>query len=65
MADNCCYGCEDRKVGCHATCEKYIDWQKQHIEQIQNYKDKKRLMNDSRSFQIEGIRRIKKKNGKY
>lgn len=22
-----CYGCEDRKVGCHGQCKKYKDWQ--------------------------------------
>ena len=21
----CCYKCEDRHVGCHSTCEKYIE----------------------------------------
>lgn len=21
--ENSCYGCEERKLGCHATCEKY------------------------------------------
>ena len=21
-----CKGCEDRVIGCHATCERYIEW---------------------------------------
>ena len=24
---SCCYKCEDRKVGCHSICEKYINEQ--------------------------------------
>lgn len=27
-ADAPCYGCEDRVIGCHATCNRYIDWRK-------------------------------------
>lgn len=23
-----CYGCEDRKGGCHAGCERYAEWKK-------------------------------------
>lgn len=25
-ADNSCYGCTERTVGCHSICEKYINW---------------------------------------
>lgn len=25
-ADAPCYGCEDRVIGCHATCNRHIDW---------------------------------------
>lgn len=24
MKIRCCYGCEERQVGCHGTCERYI-----------------------------------------
>ena len=27
-----CYQCKDRKVGCHGTCQKYIDFQKKWKE---------------------------------
>lgn len=23
---NCCYGCKDRFVGCHAQCDRYADF---------------------------------------
>lgn len=28
-----CKDCLDRYVGCHSTCDKYIEWNKQHLEQ--------------------------------
>lgn len=31
MRVGCCYGCTDRKVGCHGTCEKYLS-AKEEIE---------------------------------
>lgn len=24
--DNCCFGCVEREIGCHATCEKYKEF---------------------------------------
>ena len=24
--NNGCKGCENRKVGCHSTCERYLKW---------------------------------------
>jgi hypothetical protein len=32
----CCYKCQDRHVGCHGTCEKYLEAKKKHDE----YKNK-------------------------
>ena len=29
---NDCYGCEDRKVGCHSTCEKYAAFKKANAD---------------------------------
>lgn len=28
-----CKGCEERHSGCHAECESYIDWKKEHEEE--------------------------------
>lgn len=28
--DKGCYGCEERKAGCHSTCEKYKEWKEEH-----------------------------------
>lgn len=32
MITKICYGCEDRKVGCHGTCLKYKEWKKEWEE---------------------------------
>lgn len=34
--DNPCKDCSDRHVGCHATCERYLEWQTTYYE----YKEK-------------------------
>ena len=31
--NNSCKGCTDRKVGCHAECERYKQWKKEYNEQ--------------------------------
>lgn len=28
-----CFGCEERHVGCHAECCRYLEWRKQKDEQ--------------------------------
>ena len=30
----CCYQCEDRKVNCHAWCERYKEWQGKNQERL-------------------------------
>lgn len=30
-----CKDCPDRCVGCHAVCEKYITWNKEHTEELE------------------------------
>lgn len=33
MTKTPCYLCKDRELGCHAICQKYIDWQDIHKEE--------------------------------
>ena len=36
-----CKGCEERRVGCHAECEKYKKWlDEYHAEQEEIFKEK-------------------------
>lgn len=40
-----CKGCEDRKVGCHATCERYAEY-RAVIENGEAEKKRKIIMNE-------------------
>lgn len=35
----CCKDCQDRQVGCHSTCERYIAEKAQYDKDQQAYKD--------------------------
>lgn len=37
-AINCCYKCEERVIGCHATCKKYAKF----VEKNEKIKDQRR-----------------------
>lgn len=53
-----CYKCPDRSESCHASCLKYLDWQKEHIEENKN---KKAFEDSNKEFYTEGkIRFIEK-----
>ena len=41
-----CKDCTDREIGCHSTCEKYINW----CEERQKYKAAAQLENDHRFY---------------
>ena len=43
MPDNDCYGCVNRKVGCHATCEQYKKYRMELNERRRKIKERKRL----------------------
>ena len=34
-----CYKCEDRKLGCHSACEKYISGCKKKEEKVKKFKE--------------------------
>lgn len=44
--DKGCYGCEERKAGCHSTCEKYKEWKEKHDEQQVVIKAERAKLND-------------------
>ena len=41
MRTSPCYGCEDRYVGCHSKCGKYIDFQSVHEEEKETIRKNK------------------------
>lgn len=62
----CCKGCEApiRHVGCHSTCEKYLEERRQLDEQnkkLTEINQNKQAYNDAKSFTIQNIRKRYKK----
>lgn len=43
---NCCYDCGRRKVGCHSSCQTYIDWRKREKEKW----DRIRVQNEPENY---------------
>ena len=59
-----CYGCQDRAVGCHSKCDRYISWSKEHNEKrMAAYKAKehRRIMQEYLADTIAKYRRKKRK----
>lgn len=46
MSINSCKNCKDRHVGCHSTCEKYINAKKEYDELQEKIKKSKYREND-------------------
>ena len=46
MSINSCKDCKDRHVGCHSTCEKYINAKKEYDELQEKIKKSKHREND-------------------
>lgn len=46
MSINSCKDCKDRYVGCHSTCEKYINAKKEYDELQEKIKKSKYREND-------------------
>ena len=50
-----CKGCEARQVGCHADCEKYIDFRREADQYIKNKQHDKDTAQLSASFQSRAV----------
>ena len=53
-----CRNCEDRHVGCHGTCERYIDWKEKHIESKRKRFEQKQT--DYQYMAVASIRKAKR-----
>lgn len=58
-ADNPCWKCTERNIGCHAVCKRYLDWQKEHIAENRARRDSEAL--DYTGYVVESTTRRKKK----
>ena len=52
-----CKGCEKRYVGCHASCEEYLEARRKGDELKEKMLREKHKRNDINSFRREGIRK--------
>ncbi len=56
MSDNPCWGCNQRKVGCHGNCEAYADFDRENQRRRQENIDRHHSVNPD---DAEYARRIK------
>lgn len=47
---NDCIDCKDRKMGCHATCEKYLADKKKHLKEKEKISASRRANNEYLSY---------------
>lgn len=63
-SNNCCYGCENRRLHCHSECEEYKKYRKELEERqevILKAKNEEKRMND---YTVNRAMRIRKFKGK-
>lgn len=51
-----CYKCQDRKVGCHATCDKYLSESKKNEELRNRRHAAKKIVDDIYQSRVSGKR---------
>lgn len=56
-----CKDCQDRRIGCHATCQKYIEQSRQRQERKEAIRKQKDLDAAQKDRAIEGAVRMKKR----
>ena len=52
METSPCKDCKERQVGCHSTCEKYLEWNKKWVDNKIKISEKKYLMKQIDSHEI-------------
>lgn len=55
MQCNCCRFCRKRQVGCHSTCEDYLEFVKKNEEERERIQELKRLDSIVHKFGVPGI----------
>ena len=65
METSPCKDCKERHVGCHSTCEKYLEWNKKWVDNKIKISEKKYLMKQIDSHEIETTYKAKRRrNGR-
>lgn len=58
-----CFQCEEREIGCHGACKKYIEAKEEYIKECENIKKQKKANSDFIGFNVENRRRTKRRHG--
>lgn len=62
--DSPCLGCTDREAECHASCAKYLDWEKQRKAEYSKMRKKYDQELDAFSYEIKERTKNKKRSRK-
>ena len=54
-----CYGCQDRKAGCHAECGRYLEWHEKQRERTAVIKREKARERDANSFRYGSVAKVR------
>lgn len=63
MKKSNCMNCSERYVGCHSVCEKYLLYVEEHEAEKIMVREAKDVMNNLRSFSMEGRRKALRSQG--
>lgn len=59
-----CVDCNDRQVGCHAKCPKYIDWRSEYLQRKKAINEHARKIADVESYEVIQRQKNKKTKGR-
>lgn len=59
-----CYGCEDRTIGCHETCDKYKDFHNEALKDFRKRKDTYTAEVAAETFSVEQKLKVIRKRRK-
>lgn len=60
LFDDCCHRCEKRYVGCHSTCETYINAKREYAEKVELNRKIKQADKTVNDTLFQGVMRKKK-----
>lgn len=64
MKENTCQHCEEKYIGCHDRCEKFLEASRKHEEEKALIRKNKEKASQVANFKIDSLMRARKKKGK-
>ena len=65
VGENPCRHCTDRQVGCHAVCERYLNWEQEHKADKERIRSEKHIEYTGYVIDSNQRRKKQKKKGGY